>query len=206
MKWLGVECEIRTKTKFPTGPNGQDLPSVVEITGCQIWGDGDIEQSIAMVEATLAPCQPRAIEDMLAELSVLTVPRQTSGFNAGMMVSVYTERLRAYPVDVVRSALLGRTWQWFPTWHELLPVCEELIAPRRAILAGLRKGPPKPEPPRRQATEAEKRRAQELVDKAYPEISAKWRKDAVEQAMAGDCMTGEPDAELGATDQSEETS
>ncbi|SIT74710.1 hypothetical protein [Pontibaca methylaminivorans] len=104
------------------------------------------------------------------------------------MVSVYASRLSEYPADVVRHALIRKTWQWFPTWSELERVCETLAGPRRHMLAALEAPAPDPEPSRRPATPEERARIQTLVDEMFPLRPRAERELAVDIALQGNCM------------------
>lgn len=85
----------------------------------------------------MCPAPDRFIEEWLVELSVLTVPRHDDDLSAALRLAAYTRQLAPYPADAVKAALLGRAWQFFPSWAELHAVLEDSVKPRRAAIARL---------------------------------------------------------------------
>lgn len=73
------------------------------------------------------------VEAWLVELSLIAPRRSDGDGNDLLRLEAYASRLSAYPADVVREALLGRTWRFWPSWFELHEICEELIGHRRAV-------------------------------------------------------------------------
>jgi len=65
--------------------------------------------------------------------------RQNDELTERLTLAAYSSRLADYPADVVREALLGHVWRFWPSWYELHKFCEGLTAPRRQMLASLRK-------------------------------------------------------------------
>ena len=189
----GVSLEVKTQSRFPTGANGEYLPSYEVATGCRVHGT--TEQRLAAkadLENFLVPAPVRQIEQWLAELSVITAGRGREGFDAELMVTAYSSRLAQFPADIARHALLAKTWKWFPTWDELERVCKSKAGPRLHMIAALSQPEPDPEPVRRPPTQEERDRIAALVAEQFPSVPQAWRDAAVKDATAGDCMTGEP--------------
>lgn len=86
----------------------------------------------------MTPAPADAVEAWLAELSVLVVRRADDEFGDALRLEAYASRLRQYPADVARAALLDRPWKFWPAWQELEAVCEALVSPRRHMLRALR--------------------------------------------------------------------
>lgn len=186
----GVNLEVRLEGRYPTGENGEYLPSYTVAVGCNIAGtnrDREAAKSDLLKFQTPAPI--REIEKWLAELSVLTAGRGPDGFSAELLVSAYSSRLAQYPADVARYALLKHRWKWFPAWAELERVCEAKASPRRHMIAALSRPEPDPEPTRRPATQEEKDRIAALIAEQFPSVPQAWRDRAAEEATKGNCMT-----------------
>lgn len=185
----GVGLRVTVSDRFPTGKNGERLPSYTVASGCLVSGtDEQRENALADLRNFQTPPPIRAVEDWLAELSVLTAGRGREGVSAALMINAYSSRLARYPADVVRSALLVKTWKWFPDWAELESECERLAAPRRQMIAALMQPAPEPEPNRRPPTAEERERINQLVAKQFPRASQGWRDAAVNEALKGDCI------------------
>lgn len=109
----GVDLAVRTELRFPSGPNGEHLPSYSVAVGCEIEGsDEDRARSLVDLENFQTPAPIRQIEDWLAELSVICASRGRGDVEAALMVNAYSSRLATYPADVVRDVLLGTSWKW----------------------------------------------------------------------------------------------
>jgi hypothetical protein len=109
----------------------------------------------------MSPAETRDIEGWLAELSVIVARRPGDDFSEELRLTAYASRLRDYPADVVREALLSRTWKFWPTWEELKIACEALVAPRRLMIAALVHGSTPDH--RRDVSAEEKQRAQKVA-------------------------------------------
>ena len=102
--------------------------------------DGKPEQLAEMDERLLgafAMPSVEQVEEWLVELSLLAPRRADGDGNDLLRIEAYASRLREYPADVAREALLGRVWRFWPSWFELHEVCEELTAHRRAVCAAV---------------------------------------------------------------------
>lgn len=172
----GVGLQVKYDWRFPTGPNGENLPSYRIAVGCTAKG-GDKLAALADLQNLMIPAPARQIEEWLAELSVISASRQTSDFESGLKLTAYTSRLREYPADVARHALLKRRWKFFPTWEELATVCDSLVSPRKWMLAAMEREE-KPEAVRRAPTDEEKARIQALIDELFPQAPEEWRERA----------------------------
>ena len=188
----GVTLEVRYEGRYPTGPHGEILPSYQVATDCQINGtDEQRAAAIADLRNFETPAPVPQVEGWLAELSVITAGRGREGFDAELMVTAYASRLSQYPADVVRYALIDKSWKWFPTWAELEQVCRAKASPRRYMIAALSRPAPDPAPTRRPPTQDERDRIAQLVSEQFPNVPQSWRDRAVDEATKGDCMTGD---------------
>lgn len=186
-----VGLTVRYEGRYPSGPNGESLPSYQVAVDCHVEGsEDDRRAALADLRNFDTPAPIREIEAWLAELSVISASRQREGMESALMLEAYASRLATYPADVVRYALLTKSWKWWPTWDELKSVCDAKAGPRRHMIAALQKPAPDPEPQRRAATQAERDRMQALVDEMFSNKSPEMRKAAVDEAMKGYCMTG----------------
>lgn len=180
----GAELRVRYEGRYPRGANGEAMPSYEVATGCEIEGtQAARDAALTDLRNFLTPADIRTIEGWIAELSVLTAGRGREGFDAELMVSAYSARLSQFPADVVRHALLGRTWKWFPTWEELEQVCRVKTAPRKHMIAALSQPEPDMEPARRETTDEERERIAALVAEQFPAVSQEWRDAAVAGVM-----------------------
>lgn len=187
----GVELKVRYELRFPSGPNGERMPSYSVAVGCEAAGDvASMEAAIADLRNFLTPAPARQIEAWLAELSVIVAKRGDDEFSEELRVAAYASRLGRYPADVVRDVLVRQTYKFWPTWEELEKRCEAMTGPRRHMIFAMERGPARQEPERRPATEAERARIQALVDEMFPMRSPEMRKRAVDEALRGNCMTG----------------
>ena len=189
----GVELLVRYEGRYPTGANGESLPSYVVAVDCAIdyRDEAGRENALADVRKFLTPAPVRDIEAMLAELSVIVAKRRDGEFDEMLRLEAYASRLKAYPADVVREALFGKTWQFWPTWAELERICNAKAAPRRHMERVLSTPKAPAEPERRPATQEERDRIQALVNEMFPGVSQEMRDRAFEEATKGNCMTGD---------------
>lgn len=187
----GVGLMVRYEHRFPTGPNGEILPSYAVAVGCELDGDQTgVSAALADLRNFLTPAPTREIEAWLAELSVIVAKRQDDEFTEELRLSAYASRLAQYPADVVRNVLLTQTYKFWPSWDELEKRLKAIASPRRHMIAALERGMAPTEPSRRPPTEDERRRIQDLVDQMFPGRSSEMRRAAVDEALRGDCMTG----------------
>lgn len=183
----GVKLSVRYEGRYPTGPNGESLPSYEVAVGCRISGT-DEQRAAAKADLVnfLTPAPVPQIERWLAELSVLTAGRGREGFDAELMVTALSSRLSQFPADVVRYALLERTWKWFPTWAELEGICRAKSSARKHMIAALSMPEPDPEPERRPPTREEKDRIAALIAEKFPDVPQHWRDRALEEVAGAD--------------------
>lgn len=185
----GVGLKVKYKSMFPSGHNGERLPSYDIAVACGISLEGDHAAALEDLRNFMTPAPKHMIEEWIARLSVTCAKRRDDQFSEELRVVEYASRLSRYPADVARSALLDVSYQFFPTWAELEARCEALAAPRNCMISALERGPEKPDPKRRPPTQEEKDRIQALVDEMFPSISAADRKAAVEEVTKGNCMS-----------------
>lgn len=163
------------------------MPSYQVAVGCDVDGENR-EAALADLRKFCTPAPKREIEVWLAELSVLVAKRPGDEVEESLRVEAYAGRLSDFPADVARSALLGKTWKFWPTWEELEKVCNSLASPRVVMIRALERGPEPKEPQRRPPTDAERARVQSLIDELFPAVSQEWRDAAVSGALKGNCM------------------
>jgi hypothetical protein len=176
-----VGLQIKMEGRYPE--NG---PSYLVAVGCEVRGDqGAIDMALDDLRNFMVPADQRDIEEWLAELSVISAKRADDQFTEGLRIEAYAARLRSYPADVARSALLDHTWKFWPTWAELEKVCERLASPRRQMIRALERGPMPREPERRPPTEDEKARIAQLIAERFPSVSAEWRDRAMNEIAKG---------------------
>jgi hypothetical protein len=186
---LGEGLEVRVESRYPVGVNGERMGSYEVAVGCRINGTtADRMNALADLLNFQTPAPICQIEEWLAELSVISASRSREEMESALMISAYASRLGEYPADVVRSALLVKSWKWWPTWNELHIYCEAKAGPRRHMMAALRNPERSAEPERRPATAKEKASIQSLIDEMFPSRSPEMRKLAVDEAMKGNCI------------------
>lgn len=161
-------------------------------SGAEVSGPADAIGTWAQKIAAVQTPTPRdMVEIWLAELSVSAKKRQEDGFSDALRIEVYSRELARYPADVVKEALAPRRWKFWPALSEVQEICDAMCRTRAVYAAAAARGPAPQPAPARQATEAEKARVQALVDELFPSKSPEARKAAVDEAMRGNCMTGE---------------
>lgn len=152
----GVTLEPRKQGRYPKGPNGEKLSAYDVVVDCTAYGTEERKRRALEDVARLeTPADIRSIEIWLAELSVLTAGRGVDGANAELLVTAYSSRLTQYPADIVKHALLGKAWKWFPSWYELEKICEEKALGRRRMVQSLRHSSEEQEQERPRATAEE---------------------------------------------------
>ena len=185
----GVGLRVRFESRYPSGKNGERLPSYEVAVGCDVRGEPEqIEAALSDLRNFMTPAPIREIEGWLAELSVIVARRPDDAFAEELRVSAYASRLSRYPADVVRHVLHRLTYKFWPSWDELEKRCEAMTGPRRHMIAALERGPEPQEPQRRPATADERARIQAMVDELFPGHSQADRDAAVNEALRGDCM------------------
>lgn len=130
MRRCGVELGMKTEYRFPQGDGFREVIVITEVKGTPEARSA----AIAALQAFLAPAPQCDLELWLAELSVMVARRPDDDATETLRLRAYTDRLGAYPADVVREALLVRTWRFWPSWAELKEVCDQLVRNRRAII------------------------------------------------------------------------
>ncbi len=149
---LGVELAVKCDYRFPKDERGNSLPVVRIVKGCDVIGTPEARaEAIAALEKLETPADARGVEAWLAELSVIVAKRQDDEFTESLRLEAYASRLRQYSADVARAAVLDHPWKFWPSWAELEALCNQLVAPRKAMLAAMRAN-------ERQAYEEDRRR------------------------------------------------
>jgi hypothetical protein len=166
----GVELQVNHDFRAVYDENGSRTGYATPVRGCDVTATPEAAAvALADLERLVLPSSQRTIEEWVAELSVITARRADDEFGEALRLNAYATRLQDYPADVARAALLDRTWKFFPTWAELKAVCEELQAPRRAMLSALRRcasgyAEPAEEAPRNRPSA---RRVQEIIREVW---------------------------------------
>jgi hypothetical protein len=169
-----VALLVRYESRFPTGPNGEYLPSYQVAVGCEVHGsDEDRANALADLRNFLTPAPARDVEGWLAELSVIVAKRKDGDFDEALRLTAYASRLSKFPADVVRYALLERTWQFWPTWAELEKICKAKTGPRIQMIHALERPARPDEAERVLPTEEEKARVRAMVEEAFPDFKPK---------------------------------
>lgn len=96
------------------------------------------ERLLRAAEQALTPPTEGMLRAWLAELSILLPMRAGEAGEQDLRLRAYSDRLRPYPADIVRAALLDRVWSFWPSWAELHPVLETCMATRRSAVAEVR--------------------------------------------------------------------
>jgi hypothetical protein len=102
----------------------------------------------AAIRSHLAPADPGAVGREVAAVQAVSARRTESIETVQVTLRVYVGALTAFPIDVV-SAMAQRFIQrrgkgnWFPELGEMLKACDELVAPRLALLRALEGWRPK---------------------------------------------------------------
>lgn len=89
------------------------------------------------------PASPVELVDALAGLSALCARKSDGDDVNAATLQAYTRKLESYPRSAALKAI--DAWsdrsKWFPTWFELMEVCEQFMGPRRAVVFALGKVP-----------------------------------------------------------------
>lgn len=162
----GVELQVRFESRFPEGGGFYQVAVDCRGTGSE---EGRLA-TLADVHRLMTPAPSREIEGWLAELSVIVARRPSEPMDEALRLEAYASRLRAYPADVAKQAILGKRWQFWPTWAELSRECDRLSGPRRHMLAELR-GPFDAVDVRRERAPGELERIRELAKRFEIEMA-----------------------------------
>ena len=158
---LRLECDYR----FPKDEKGNSLGMVTLVKGCAVTGsEDDRRAALADIEKLQAAAPVPVVEGWLAELSVITAKRADDVFSETLRLEAYTSRLRRYPADVAREALLARTWKFWPSWAELEAICDRMAAPRKAMVKALAADPPNTTEDRERVSAD---RARQIMDEVF---------------------------------------
>lgn len=135
----GVALTVDYDFRFPRDERGNSLGVVTRVKGCRVGlaNGSDAVAAVDDLRKLQSPAPLDVIEAWLAELSVITARRGDDEFAEELRVTAYASRLRQFPADVVKQALLRKTWKFWPSWHELEAECRELSAPREAMISAI---------------------------------------------------------------------
>ena len=164
--------------------------------GCEVSGPADARATAAdELERLMEPAPLRMIEEWLAELSVIVARRADDDFGDSLRVTAYASRLREYPADVARAAVIGGRWKFWPAWSEMEVICERKVAARRHMIAALRRADDPPEQRKLPTMEERERLVRQLVRNKFPSAPEERRDRAVDEVLRGDCMTGDAETQ-----------
>lgn len=177
----GVTLAVKLRGMYPS-----DGPSYDIAVGCDVQGtDAQRAAAADSLEGFQTPADIRQVEQWLVTLSAITAGRGSEGVNADIQLEAYSSRLSQYPADVAKAAVLGNSWKWFPSWAELEKVCNAKAAPRRHMIAALRRAAPEAAKAWRAPTVEERQRMAALVAEKFPQASGEWRDAAVNELSKG---------------------
>lgn len=100
----------------------------------------DLDAATRSLTAAMSPPDRAQLAKWLATLSAITASRSRDDLDAGLIMAIYSERLSAFPADVVEHVLLRERWRWFPPIADLEEACERHTSRRRTIAALLAQG------------------------------------------------------------------
>ena len=187
-----VELEVKYEGRYPTGPNGERLPSYRVAVGCSIEGTtDDRNRALADMQKFMTPASTSEIEGWLAELSVISAKRQESGFSEGLRLTAFASRLSRYPADIARTVVLDYRWKFWPTWAEMGHAADVLVAARNQMMAALMEEEEQ-EKVNRPPTKEERERTIALVAELFPDVSRRWKERAVNEIMHTDETSDTP--------------
>jgi hypothetical protein len=179
----GVGLRVRYEGRFPTGPNGENLPSYTVAVGCDIAPGGDREAALADLRNFMTPAPVRDIEGWLAVMSVTVAKRADDAFAEELRLTTYASRLARYPADVVR-AVTHATYHFWPTWDEMEKRCNAMTGPRRQMIAALERGAQPEERGYRPPNAEERERIRELVEQMFPGATQTEKDAAMDLAVS----------------------
>ena len=175
----GLSLDVKTRNLFPTGPNGENLPMRSLAIAATCWtskplGEIDLDEAIAEFDRFMTPPPEATIAKWLTQLQVMTKSRKRDDQDMDLLLETYVQQLRTYPADVIRHALFGERWTWWPTWAELADVVEPLASHRRLMRDALL-CPDTPDSSETKSDDelaAERQRIREIGEKAIAELKA----------------------------------
>lgn len=143
----GVTLNVTSDWRVRKDSVGNTIWSGLVPIKCEAGGDADGFEIVATdLDRFSTPAPIEAIEQWLAELSVISAKRMDDDFSESLRLTAYASRLSTYPADVAKAALFDRTWKFWPTWAELQEECETLAKPRRLMIAAMKHIAPPAEP------------------------------------------------------------
>lgn len=156
----GVRLDVKSTTLFPRSMAPRDAVRSVEVHG----GTRDERLALAdRIDTLLDPTPEKWVEAWLVDLESITATRRRDGFANDVALAAYVSRVKSYPPDAVRHALVTTRWHWFPSWAELADCLDASVSGRRAMARALRREPEQKDE-RAPPTQAQKLNAQALVD------------------------------------------
>ena len=168
---LNVALKVEYDTRQTTDSAGNVTTHFFAKGGMAFGQVEDLRDVSAKIEAAMHPAEAQRIEGWLAELSVIVAKRRDDEFSENLRIEAYAARLKGFPADVVRAALLDHTWRFWPSWAELSDVCDALAQTRIRMLSivstAIRSADqPQPEQPADIDRSAMKEAAAEIMESA----------------------------------------
>lgn len=137
---LSVRSSLATTWNDASDEHGWD-GSVIRYELTQPCAAGELAEAIDIAEVSLLPMSKSGVLAELARMRLMTVSRDIS-MDLQLVLAAYADELMKYPADAVREVL--RVWprdeKFWPSMSELTARLNRLVAPRHALLDGLRRG------------------------------------------------------------------
>jgi hypothetical protein len=135
----GVNFSEKHEITFSTlGPNGERIsPREPRFLGYDVRGAVTPELA-DRIDGFMQSAPINAIEQWLAELSVISAKRIDDDVSEELRLTAYARRLADYPADMVRHVLLDMRWKFFPTWAELGDKLDEMKEKRARLIQSIK--------------------------------------------------------------------
>lgn len=124
-----IELRVQHRLEYPADGGFRRIPTIVQAFGQPLSDD-----QAAQLARFMTPAKQDDLEGWVAELAVVAPRRGEGEFSGALKLQAYTSRLKSYPADVAKAALLDHSWQFFPSWFELEKACESLVKFRRDLI------------------------------------------------------------------------
>jgi hypothetical protein len=128
VRTFGVRLDDEARVTYPADGGFRK-----EVVAIHAKGKPLTTEQLSRLDGFFAPASERVIGQWLAELSVISARRADDDMSETLRLHAYTRRLSEYPADVVKMALLDKTWRFFPTWADLHDVLEPAMKRRRML-------------------------------------------------------------------------
>lgn len=137
---LGFFVSARVETMF-TDNGVKRVERGYSVTACEPDQEFAGMSRKQRFQKLLEPATDAELLEWLGRLDAITAKRKQSADEVASAAVEYVSRLRHYPGRVVRAALLGETYHWWPTWAELHERIQRLMQPIELLRAELEPRP-----------------------------------------------------------------